>query len=133
MNPEERHRRRALNYDQKGYASGENANPIAARLVAALVPKPQIITGWSMAVGDVEESTTPGGAKSTHLACPAGAVYYFECDSPEAAHALADALNWHGATPGAAIKNRRSTLMGEKGFGLGVCGTWSFHPHSGGL
>ena len=23
--------------------------------------------------------------------------------------------------------NRRSTLMGEKGFGLGVCGTWDFY------
>ena len=27
----------------------------------------------------------------------------------------------------ATIKNRRSTLMGEKGFCLGVCGTWTFH------
>lgn len=26
------------------------------------------------------------------------------------------------------IKNRRSTLLGEKGFGLGGCGTWNFSP-----
>jgi hypothetical protein len=58
---------------------------------------------------------------------PAGAVYYFEADSAEAAAQLAAALNWHGsdANP-TTMKNRRSTLMGEKGFGLGVCGTWKF-------
>jgi CRISPR-associated protein Cmr3 len=131
VSPEERRRRRSLNYDQKGYASGENASPIAARLVAALVPKPQIITGWSLADSDEAGDTTPGGAKSTHLAVPAGAVYYFECDSAEAAQALATAINWHGDTAGTAITNRRSTLMGEKGFGLGVCGTWNFHACSG--
>ena len=42
-----------------------------------------------------------------------------------AAIALAAALNWHGGdTAGTTIRNRRSTLLGEKGFGLGVCGTW---------
>ena len=40
---------------------------------------------------------------------------------------LATALNWHGATEGKEIKNRRSTLLGEKGYGLGVCGTWRFY------
>jgi hypothetical protein len=30
---------------------------------------------------------------------------------------------WHGATNGTEIKNRRSTLLGEMGYGLGVCGT----------
>jgi hypothetical protein len=40
---------------------------------------------------------------------------------------LAGALNWHGAeSKPTVIKNRRSTLMGEKGFGLGVCGMWKF-------
>jgi CRISPR-associated protein Cmr3 len=78
-----------------------------------------------------------GGAKSTHLAVPAGAVYYFEADSAEAAAQLAAALNWHGplvnpsdpADPAnyTTIRNRRSTLLGEKGFGLGVCGTWQFY------
>ena len=40
---------------------------------------------------------------------------------------LAAALNWHGSTAGTEIKNRRSTLLGEKGYGLGVCGTWEFY------
>ena len=75
------------------------------------------------------------GAKSTHLAVPADAVYYFEAGpNPELdttaeqeAQKLAAALNWHGDTAGTTIKNRRSTLLGEKGFGLGVCGTWRFY------
>jgi len=104
--------------------------PITAKLVAAITGKPLTVTGWVLPNGT---DRPEGGAKSTHLAVPAGAVYYFECVTPEAAHALATALNWHGDTAGTAIKNRRSTLMGEKGFGLGVCGTWNFHACSGGL
>ncbi len=96
---------------------------ISARLVAAIVPKPIPVTGWALANGT---DRGEGGAKSTHLAVPAGAVYYFEADSAEQAVALANALNWHGTSPGTEIKNRRSTLLGEKGYGLGVCGTWSF-------
>jgi hypothetical protein len=105
---------------------------IAAHLVAAIVPKPIVVTGWSL--GDPlsnEETERHAGACSTHLAVPAGAVYYFEAEpdkdgGPSNAIALANALNWHGASNGNEIKNRRSTLMGEKGFGLGVCGTWEF-------
>jgi len=96
---------------------------INARLVAAIVPKPVPVTGWALA-NDTDRPT--GGAKSTHLAVPAGAVYYFEAASPEAAAQLAATLNWHGATAGTEIRNRRSTLLGEKGYGLGVCGTWRF-------
>ncbi len=108
------------------------AAQIEAKLVAAIVPKPIPVTGWALAN---ETNRQRGGAKSTHLAVPAGAVYYFEADSPEAATQLAAALNWHGKlgpdeAPPATIKNRRSTLMGEKGFGLGVCGTWEFFPGS---
>jgi hypothetical protein len=98
---------------------------IAAVLVAAIVPKPLVVSGWSVCDERLGNDGQPG-AKSTHLAVPAGAVYYFEADSERDAIALADALNWHGATRGTEIKNRRSTLMGEKGFGLGVCGTWNF-------
>jgi hypothetical protein len=98
--------------------------PIQARLVAALVGKPIPVTGYAL---PHETTGSPGGAKPTHLAVPAGAVYYFEADSEDAAQKLAAALNWHGAdTEPSTIKNRRSTLMGEKGFGLGVCGTWNF-------
>jgi CRISPR type III-B/RAMP module-associated protein Cmr3 len=100
--------------------------PISARLVAALTGKPIPVTGYAL---PFEAIGSQGGAKPSHLAVPAGAVYYFEADSATEARKLADALNWHGATPGTEIRNRRSTLMGEKGFGLGVCGTWQ--PHSG--
>ena len=100
----------------------EAGRPIDAKLVAAMVPKPVVITGW--ALGN-QTGTIQSGAKSTHLAVPAGAVYYFDAGSESAAVALAQALNWHGPTGCQEIKNRRSTLCGEKGFGLGVCGPWS--------
>jgi hypothetical protein len=123
----ERKRRRNLNAAGKGY---ESKPARTAHLVAALVPKPIVVTGWALP-NDTDRSE--GGAKSTHLAVPAGAVYYFEAEpdedgGPANAIALAAALNWHGLdTNPTAIKNRRSTLMGEKGFGLGVCGTWRFY------
>lgn len=120
----ERRRRRSLNYNGQGYATQENAGEISARLVAASVPKPLVVTGWALPNAAQPERDPNGGAKSTHLAVAAGAVYYFEADSPEAAVALANALNWHGNTAGTEIRNRRSTLLGEKGYGLGVCGTW---------
>lgn len=125
---------------RKRIAAGK---PIAATLVAAIVGKPIPITGYAL---PNEDTGTAGGAKSTHLAVPAGAVYYFEARSETDAKHLAAALNWHGSAgeasgaagpaatsgqrpePHSTIRNRRSTLMGEKGFGLGVCGTWDFHP-----
>ncbi|MBM3883420.1 MAG: hypothetical protein FJ387_27560 [Verrucomicrobia bacterium] len=115
---------------------GEPGSRIGARLVAAIVPKPIVVTGWALgdpgAPSDIEDQKAEirSGAKSTHLAVPAGAVYYFEAGSSEAAAALANALNWHGSTGGSEIKNRRSTLLGEKGYGLGVCGTWRFYGES---
>lgn len=122
--------RRARAYAGKhtrGY--GADSSGIAARLVAAIVPKPIPVTGWALASAAADRASE--GAKSTHLAVPAGAVYYFEADSAEEASKLAAALNWHGSeTNPKTIKNRRSTLMGEKGFGIGVCGTWSFFATS---
>ena len=120
----------AFNYEGKGYQSNPDRG---ARLVAAIVPKPLPVTGWAL---PNDTDRPDGGAKSTHLAVPAGAVYYFEAEANSAlgttaeqeAAKLAAALNWHGSDPNpTTIKNRRSTLMGEKGFGLGVCGTWTFH------
>lgn len=103
---------------------------IQAQLVAAITGKPLPVTGYALP-NAADPDRQEGGAKSTHLAVPAGAVYYFQCDTPEAAQALANALNWHGSdTKPTTIRNRRSTLMGEKGFGLGVCGFWDFHPSS---
>lgn len=105
-------------------------NSVNAQLVAALISKPIPVTGWALTDTHDEDGTltTTGGAKSTHLAVPAGSVYYFATKSPEDACKLAAALNWHGTdTTPTTIRNRRSNLMGEKGYGLGVCGTWQFH------
>lgn len=123
VNEAERLRRRKLSYHGHGYATDENAKRIGAKLVAALVPKPIPVTGWAVPVPN-DTDRAEGGAKPTHLAVPAGAVYYFEANTNDDAVALANSLNWHGASDGTQIKNRRSTLFGEKGFGLGVCGTW---------
>ena len=102
---------------------------ISAKLVAAIIPKSLVVTGWALADEHSENpSERSGGAQSTHLAVPAGAVYYFEAGSTDEARKLAAALNWHGSESNpTTIKNRRSTLLGEKGFGLGVCGTWQFY------
>jgi CRISPR-associated protein Cmr3 len=124
VSSEERKRRRGLNASGQGYRGEEGAGEISARLVAAIVPKPLVVTGWALPDESAEEQ---GGALSTHLAVPAGTVYYFEADSAGEAAKLAAALNWHGSeTNPTSIKNRRSTLLGEKGYGLGVCGTWHF-------
>ena len=108
----------------------EPGTRIAARLVAATVSKPVSVSGYAVE-NSVDPARQKGGDKSTHLAVPAGSVYYFEADTEEDARKLAVALNWHGSDlTGQNIQNRRSTLMGEKGFGLGVCGNWNFHPAS---
>jgi len=100
----------------------ESGKPIDARLVAAMVGKPIPVTGHALPRQDTGE---PGGHKPTHLAIPAGSVYYFETTEPEK---LAAALNWHGSeTNPTSVRNRRSTLFGEKGFGVGICSTWDFH------
>lgn len=102
---------------------------VDARLVAAVVGKPLPVTGFALA--HEAAGRTDGGAKSTHVAVPAGSVYYFEAASEQAAADLADALNWHGGDLSCStIRRRRSTLMGEKGFGIGVCGAWNFHSAS---
>jgi len=107
---------------------------ISAKLVAALVSKPLVVSGWALPdEGGASESDRKGGAQSAHFAVPAGAVYYFETSSDDEAGKLASALNWHGSdSQPTTIKNRRSTLLGEKGFGLGVCGTWEFLSGVGG-
>ena len=117
----ERKRRRHLNTAGKGYESHPD---IPAQLVAALVGKAVPVTGYAL---PHETTGSAGGSKPTHLAVPAGSVYYFQCKEEEDARKLAAALNWHGSGDGSRIANRRSTLFGEKGFGLGICGTWRFH------
>ncbi len=122
INEDERKRRRKLNAEGKGY---ESKPDISAKLVAALTGKPIPVTGYAL----IPDPDRAAGPKSTHLAVPAGSVYYFQCKNEEAAKKLAAALNWHGQGDFTTIRNRRSTLFGEKGFGLGICGTW--HPHKG--
>jgi len=102
----------------------KEGKPIQAKLVAAVIPRSISVTGWSLGKHTDEKKH---GAKTTHLAVPAGAVYYFEANSVDEAKKLAEALNWHGTTSGSEIVNRRSSLMGEKGFGLGVCSNFKYH------
>lgn len=80
--------------------------PIRARLVAVCNAKPLAFSGWDLGTG---------GPKPTLLAVPAGSVYYFIADSRKDADALID--NLHGRT--------RSDRLGEKGMGLGFCGSWA--------
>lgn len=96
---------------------------IDATLVAALTGKPIPVTGYAVDNGLEDRGSGP---KATHFAVPPGSVYYFKCEDNISAKKLASALNWHGGNKDTSITNRRSTLMGEKGFGLGVCGTWKF-------
>ena len=109
------------------------ADFLDCHLVAARIPKPIVVTGWSerlhLATDDYETEAwlKAKGPRSTWLAVAAGAVYYFA--GPDAP-ALARALAWHGeAQQGEHVsspRNRRSTLMGEKGFGLGGGGPWQY-------
>lgn len=80
----------------------KDAPGFEARLIAARVGKPMGFSGWDLQTGP----------KTTQLAVPAGSVYLFQCASSAEAVALAQTLD---------APNRRSTLFGEKGFGLGVC------------
>lgn len=101
----------------------EPGKPIGARLVAACVPRAIPLSGWSERLDAAKDVGSEGnrGPRATQLAVPAGSVYYFEADSQEDANKLAAALNWH-TSPNF---NRRSTLLGEKGLGLGICAPWS--------
>ena len=115
-----------------------DTRPIRAKLVAACIPKPVVLTGYSQRhhLPPRVDGRSDAGPRETLLAVPAGSVYYFEAEAnaelgtsaQEEACKLAEALNWHGAVANAegakTIQHRRSTLWGEKGYGLGVCGTW---------
>jgi CRISPR/Cas system CMR-associated protein Cmr3 (group 5 of RAMP superfamily) len=75
---------------------------IKAKLVAARIGKPEFFSGWDL---------QKGGAKPTVAAVPAGSAYIFDCESPNDAHNLWQALHLR----------LRSGVFGEKGFGFGVC------------
>ncbi|MGP8201647.1 MAG: type III-B CRISPR module-associated Cmr3 family protein [Limisphaerales bacterium] len=135
-------RRRWNEAKQRTVREANEETDIAASLVAARIPKAIPVVGWTERLhllADEKsrwirtEGENAHGPRPTHLAVPAGAVYYFEADSDVEASNLAAALNWHGCEPNpTTIKNRRSTLLGEKGFGLGVCGTWDFYQNVAG-
>ena len=91
---------------------------ISAHLVAAVVGKPVFVTGYATA----GRPDSAEGPKTVHVAAPAGSVYYFECNSTAAAEQLCRALPCT-ATPSL---TRRSELLGEQGFGLGLCAAWHF-------
>src|SRR5581483_6060966 len=80
----------------------DKATPVSAKLVAACVGKPQVVGGWADA------------PKPTYLAVPSGSVYYFRAASPKDAELLVQSLQ----------HRCKSDFFGEKGLGLGVCGTW---------
>ena len=82
---------------------------IKAKLVAARLAKPDIISGWNLRTG---------GPRAVRLTVPAGSVYYFEAVTEEDARALRESLSSLGG---------KSDLLGEKGYGFGVCGSWDLY------
>lgn len=73
-----------------------------ARLIATCQGKPLAFAGWDVVKGE---------SKPTQLAVPAGAVFYFLCETAATAAELAGLLHWRP----------RSDAYGEKGFGYGLC------------
>ena len=86
-----------------------------AQLIAARIGKPMVFSGW-----DINPNPQESGPRPTLLAVPAGSAYIFECTSMEERDDLVEALSWNGGN-GEDIRNRRSAVLGEKGYGLGVC------------
>ncbi len=96
----------------------DNAQEIGASLVAAKILKPLAISGWKL---DIARDNAGGEPKATRVAVPAGSVYYFSCHNAIEAGKLIKTL--HGQV--------KSSHLGEQGFGLGVCGSWTFQTISG--
>lgn len=84
-----------------------------ADLIAARVGKPEAFSGWELDLPErgQDRMARSGGPKPTRLAVPAGSCYVFDCGSAENARLLAAQLHL----------KPRSDLLGEKGFGIGVC------------
>ncbi|NQU45091.1 hypothetical protein HQ520_17540 [bacterium] len=94
-------------------AASQRKAPLAARLVAARIPRAEAVSGWKL---DGEQGHSGGTPKPTRLLVPAGSVYYFECADDAAAATLVRQLHLK-------VKSQR---LGEKGFGFGVCGSWQY-------
>jgi len=91
-----------------------NATFIDAKLVAARISGSIHFSGWKL---DPEKDNAGGIPKETRMAVPAGSVYYFECSGISEAAKLVEELHCRS----------KSSLLGEQGFGLGVCGTWQLN------
>lgn len=119
-----RQRRRARREEGWHYDGARDSAPrIHARLAAACIGKPQVLGGWELLGETNDPDDGPGRAKATFLAVPAGSVFYFEAtgENPTAeATQLANVLQ----------ARCRSDFYGEKGYGLGVCGTWNFYDRA---
>jgi len=89
---------------------------IGAKLVAARIPKPMVVSGWKLK-NPSSQSDCGGEPKATKLFVPAGAVFYFECETEGDARRLVQSLHWRV----------KSDLLGEQGFGLGVCSSWEMN------
>lgn len=108
--PQEKVEKRSGESREAWRARMATAKRFSAKLVAARIGKPLAFSGWDLQTGP----------KPTYLALPAGSVYVFKCDHRDELEALAATLAWNGGS-GDCVQNRRSTLFGEKGYGLGVC------------
>jgi len=89
---------------------------MAAKLVAARIPKPLVASGWKLK-NPSSQSDCGGESKATKLFVPAGAVFYFECETEADARRLVQSLHWRV----------KSDSLGEQGFGLGVCSSWEMN------
>ncbi|WP_142525299.1 type III-B CRISPR module-associated Cmr3 family protein, partial [Methylacidimicrobium cyclopophantes] len=107
-------RRRREDPDWSYRDEADPAERITAHLVAACLGKPEPLGGWDLLYRKDPEAVGSGGAKATLLSVSAGSVYYFEAADEREAQKLVSAL--HGRC--------RSDFLGEKGLGLGVCGSW---------
>lgn len=74
-----------------------------AKLIAARIGKAFAFSGWCLKTEEAKETT---------LAVPAGSSYVFDCGTPENAQKLATVLQY---------PQRRSSELGAKGFGIGLC------------
>jgi CRISPR type III-B/RAMP module-associated protein Cmr3 len=111
--------RRSRRADAAAYDRDKSSGAsLAATLVAACLGKPLQIGGWDLLLES--DGHVTGGGKATHLAVPAGSVFYFRCESGAAARDLAAALQGEDGH-----YRCRSDFFGEKGLGLGVCGNWA--------
>ncbi len=89
---------------------------VTITLRAALVPQPQIVSGWEIAANDFQ-----GNPKPTRRLAPAGAVYYLQFDgTPEAIRSW---VEHHWMQP---ISDQ--PIDRNDGFGLVIFGVWSGQP-----